>query len=84
LYKDFVVVSLIVMRIRGWRLFFVNNLPHNYRVVPRTFWSDGIEKVQVAKFLLDRCPYYEVRSCKSVAAPDGKCPRPLSSLGASL
>ena len=54
LYTDLHIATVAVMRVRGWWLFFINNFPSSYRLVPRVFWNDGLEKLQVAKFLLDR------------------------------
>ena len=49
MYENFEIVTIVVIQIRGWKLFFINNFPHGYRVVPRVFWNDGLEKIQLIK-----------------------------------
>ena len=53
IYRRFTLVCAVIMAIPGWRLVFINNLPSNYRIVPRVFWDDGIERLQIAQFLLE-------------------------------
>ena len=56
MYENHKVINLVVIELNEWRLYFVNNFPTNYRVVPRRFWNYSIEKIYtfLNMFLLEQ------------------------------
>lgn len=50
LYKKFEIIALIPIKIIDSYLIFVNSLPTKYRVVPRPFWSDTVDKIRTVHY----------------------------------
>ena len=53
LYDEMKTVSLIPITIADLRFLMVNNLPTKFRIVPRPFWEDGIQKIRMVKFIME-------------------------------
>lgn len=47
MYSSFNFVTLVAADINEWTVYFVNNFPTNFRLVPRKFWDYGLEKIQL-------------------------------------
>ena len=54
LYKEFTISSLVALKVGTDRyFFFINNFSYDYRVAPRPFWNDGLEKIYFVKTCLE-------------------------------
>jgi hypothetical protein len=47
MYPYFEIVSFIISNIKNWTVFVVNNFPNDFRIVPRRFQEDGLEKIDI-------------------------------------
>ncbi|MBS4035857.1 MAG: hypothetical protein KGZ85_15440 [Ignavibacterium sp.] len=53
MYNKFEIISLIPIRFGSLFIVFINNFPTRFKIVPRKFWDDGLQKVRMVKYLLE-------------------------------
>ncbi|MBI5020557.1 MAG: hypothetical protein HZB59_03900 [Ignavibacteriales bacterium] len=53
LYKKMDLVSIVPFKVGNSNFIILNDLPTKFRIVPRPFWDDGIQKIHMTKFILD-------------------------------
>jgi hypothetical protein len=54
LYPDFHIISIVPFIINQSHFLIINDLPTKFRIVPRTFWEDGMQKIKLAKYILEK------------------------------
>lgn len=53
LYKTMELVSIVPFTIGNSHFIILNDLPTKFRIVPRPFWDDGVQKIRMAKYILE-------------------------------